>query len=180
MKVKSGMLLALLAICTLLIYPYYRDWRRLKEADKTAVYLKENERQKFIIENRTVTTVTKRTDGTLKVKVNPNARKTAITVKDDGTIDYYSPIWGFVFEPGYTAFYTDDKLWYGADVEWFYFKRWGVTTGFGLATRNQGLKVRFNVLSVNYNLPFRILSNTSLLIGLDDKKEFLAGIRVRW
>jgi len=165
----------LLGIVGIILYPYYKLWKMKTYNEKVSLTLKDNEKRKIIIEDRTITNVEKD-----KIEVKSGARTTVITVKNDGSIDLYSPTIGFICEPGYATFYSNEKLWVGLDIQWFYWRRIGLLSGIGLRSENHDLKGKINVLSLSYTMPFKILSNTSMYIGLNDSTKFLAGIRVKW
>jgi hypothetical protein len=163
-----------------MLYPYYRDYQKLKRKQITSPVLKDGEKVKIIKDGNKVIIVEKGKDGKTKTKIRHQPRDTVITVDKDGDVKVYAPIMGFIFEPGYCGFYTDNKLWVGIDSQWFYWRYLGFVSGIGVAKRNDKLNIRLNILSLSYTPSWRYMTNTSFYAGLNDKTDFLAGLRVKW
>lgn len=174
-KTKILALTGFLVAIGIIIYPYYKDYKDLKRKEKIAPVLKPGEKVKVIKDKNKVIIVDK--DETV---IRHNPRDTVITVTDDGKVDVYAPIMGFIFEPGYCGFYTDDKFWIGIDSQWFYWRYLGINSGIGLTTSHNYLKLRLNVVSLSYTPSWKYMTNTSIYAGLNDKSDFLVGIRAKW
>ena len=155
----------------------------------TAPVLKENEKQKIIIDTnkRTVTTVKrgpigkgkdKKDGNTQVVKRTDGARKVVITENQDGSIRVDTINRGFVFEPG-LALYFSDQARLGLDVQVAYYKRWGVLLGAGVNMGDEPRTVRAHV-GVNYALPLSFIDNTTVFAGIDHRKDAAVGLRIRF
>lgn len=174
-------LLVTIVVLIFIAYPYYKDYRELRDKQKTALVLKENENDKIVVRGRTVTHV-KRVhlpDGTTRQKVTRKVgiRKVAVTVRKDGSVDVYAKRHGPTFEPGLSIGYGDGAR-IGLDAEFYYFKKWALGGGVDtdLATTR---RFRFHA-GIFRDLYIGSLDNTSLYFGIDHTTAFRINFRVRF
>jgi len=188
MKLKYKLLVTGTIFITLFsVFKYYKHQSQ-KLRDMSMPVLTGNEREKLIINNATHT-ITKTTfvnninslkTGTLPSQVTQvisnTARTTIITEDVRGNLSIYNPSSGFLFEPGLCLFYsTDFKV--GLDFQWFYFKRFGLFSGFGVNPRT---KNGDGYVSLGYTLPFSKFDNTSIYCGYSAKQSIILGCRVKF
>lgn len=181
----TTIILGLLVILALL-WRYDRQQKR--EDVLTAPVLKENEKTKIIVDTnrKRVQVVTRpigndkgiKDAGTQVVKVTEGARKVVITEHTDGTIQVVAGNKGLTFEPG-LALYCSDKLRIGVDVQVTYWKQWGLLVGAGIAIGDEPRTMRAHV-AINRSLPLKYMGNTTVFVGMDHKKDLVAGLRVRF
>lgn len=172
---RLSIVLILLGILLLMLFPYWKDYRDLKRQKKMTPILKQNEKSKIIIEDKKVIIVSKD-----KTKIKQGVRDIAVTVKDDGTVDVYAPELGFTFEPGYCGFYAKERFYGGIDIQWAYWRNFGLYSGIGITGDSDDLFGAFNIVGIGYTLPWKLMSNTTVFTAINDSKKFSAGIRVRW
>jgi hypothetical protein len=156
-----------------------------KEQVLTAPVLKDNEKEKIIIDTRrkTVSVVTR--IGTPKnpgatvpqvVKKTEGVRKVVVTETDDGQIIVTPIDKGFIFEPG-VAIYYSDRARLGLDVQVAYWHSYGLVLGAGVNMGNEPRTIRAHV-AISRSIPLNLLSNTSVFVGVDNKKDITAGLRI--
>ena len=97
---------------------------------------------------------------------------------EDGSIDTRVKNKGFGLEPGLTAT-TGDGLRLGADVEFAYWKRYGLLGGFTYPVRHRSLDRLRGHLGLSYDLPSRWFSSTSIWGGIDTDKTPVLGLRTK-
>lgn len=165
------------------------ETRWLKNEIKTSLTLKEGEQRKAVIDFRqkTMTTIIRDADGeeTQTMQNFAGLRTAVLTELSDGTVDVYAPTWGFVFEPGLNAFIADSRPHLGLDLQWFYWRRLGLSSGVGLGNktsevRDRTLSINGYPFALNYNLPFRWTPNTNIFMGATLNKEATGGMSVKF
>jgi hypothetical protein len=155
----------------------------------TAPVLKDNEEKKIIIDTntRTVQVVERRnardnksgqSHSTEVVKTTKGVRKVVVTETNDGAIQTRLVNKGLSFEPG-VALYCSDKMRVGLDFQVTYFGAWGVLLGAGVAIGDEPRTIRAHV-AVSRSLPLRFMGNTQVFVGVDQRKDVVAGLRVRF
>jgi len=186
----------ILVLILIVGYKYVEN-RWLKQEIRTSLTLKEGESRKAIINFRqkTLTTVRRDKEGkeTQTVQNFSGLRMAVLTELEDGSVNVYAPVWGFVFEPGYTAFVANSRPRLGIDIQWFYWRRLGLSSGFGLGgrrykdavdgtgeARRSDLQLAGYPIAFNYNLPFKWTPNTNLFVGGTHDKQFTTGVTVKW
>lgn len=97
---------------------------------------------------------------------------------DDGRIEIDYKNKGFGLEPGLVAT-TGDGLRLGVDVEYAYWKRYGLLAGVTMPVSRMSLDRLRGHLGVSYDLPSKWFSNTSLYGGIDTNKNPAFGIRTK-
>lgn len=182
-----------IAVVIVLVAAYmgneYVKRKILEKAIITAPVLKENEAQKIIVDtNKREVRVVKRgpmgkgkgtkEGNTEVVKVTEGARTVVITELNDGTIQVVALNKGFCFEPGLALYYSEQAR-LGVDVQFAYWKQWGVLLGAGVNTGDRHRTVRAYV-AVNHAVPLNFLDNTTVFIGVDTKKDAVLGLRIRF
>lgn len=189
MKKKLIIGAALLAI--VVAVRMWIDHRNRRDAVEFAPVLKENEREKIIVNTRSgmIRRVARRTPtlggngpsgtpgrnpGEETVTDISGVRKVAVTIDKDGSVKVYAPTKGVIFEPGLAAFYSDENFRLGFDVQFFYWRRFGLNAGAG-STLEKPYSVKAFVAG-SYN----IYSNTSVIVGITQTKEIATGVRVRF
>ncbi len=145
----------------------FLDSKLSKIDDSFTERLKPDEKTKIIVEpkKKKVTKITK--DGK---KTEDGSRGTVIIIDKDGKTTIINRRRGILFEPGLTMFYSKNKLMYGLDCQWAYWRKWGLISGLGMS-HNQDFSV-FTAVSYNF------YSNTSVGIGLDDEFKTVVNLRV--
>jgi hypothetical protein len=97
----------------------------------------------------------------------------------DGTIELDYKNKGIGLEPGFVAT-VGDGLRLGLDVEYAYWKRWGLLVGTTYPVNGRSLDRLRGHLGLGYDIPNRWFSNTSVWGGLDSNKSPALGIRTKF
>lgn len=105
-------------------------------------------------------------------KVISGIRHTEISIGKDGSVKVTAHPYGFSCTPGIGASYRT-RLGEEGDIEWYYYHRLGAHVGIYHDTDVRAF------LGVSYNLSRIKLSNTSLMLGLDNHKDLLGLVTVR-
>jgi len=122
--------------------------------------------------------------GLIHRKGHPPERITGLKVFDgsqfeDGTIKTHFKNKGIGLEPGITVT-SGDGLRLGLDVEYAYWKRFGLLGGATLPVRTRSLSNLRGHLGLSYDLPSKWFSHSSLWAGLDTNKTPLMGWRTKF
>jgi hypothetical protein len=156
-----------------------------QEQVTTSPVLKDNEKQKIIVDTRRKTIQVVRRVGTVKqpgasipqvTETTRGVRKVVVTETDDGEITVTAITKGFVFEPGLALYYSD-RARLGLDVQIAYWHSYGLVLGAGVNLGEEPRTVRAHV-AVSRTLPLNLFSNTSVFIGVDNKKDVVGGLRI--
>jgi hypothetical protein len=75
---------------------------------------------------------------------------------------------GFIFEPGVSAQLPEVRV--GFDVQFWFWHRYGFLTGVATDTK---WRTRVYVAG-----SYQVYRNTSLFVGVDNKKQVIAGVRL--
>lgn len=86
---------------------------------------------------------------------------------------------GFGLEPGFVMT-AGDGLRLGLDVEYAYWKRWGLLGGVTVPAYDRSLDKLRGHLGLGYDLPSKWLSHTSVYGGIDTNKTPTMGIRTKF
>lgn len=153
----------------------------LKEQQDFKPELKEGEREKVVIDTATKRVLRVRRklaaglsrNGTGQeanvTSTTDGVRRAVITIDDTGAVSVVTQTKGWIFEPGIGA-YTGESIRFGADAQILYYRRAGLHCGL---TTDRSWHVR-GLIAGSYNF----YSNTALVVGLDNKKEFNVGVRI--
>ena len=186
-KVKQHVIFwGILALLLVLAYNYVEKKLFTFTIERVNTQLEDNERRKAIINFRENTLILVERDGEhTEVKLTPGLREAEIVQDLDGSVRVIAPTWGFVFEPGYTTFVSQGKPHVGLDIQWFYWRRLGLSSGGGVRgatkqVKDRSLEFGAYPLALNYNLPFRWTPNTNLFLGMDDQIKPTFGATVKW
>lgn len=114
-----------------------------------------------------------------KPKQYTGVKRAKITKFDDGEIEVNVKNKGLGLEPGFTVA-VGDGLRLGLDVEYAYWKRWGLLGGVTVPVTRRSLNEVRGHLGVSYDIPNRWLSSTSVWGGLDTSKTPLLGLRTKF
>jgi hypothetical protein len=106
-------------------------------------------------------------------------KKAKITKFEDGEIDLRVKNKGLGLEPGFTVT-AGDGLRLGLDVEYAYWKRWGLLAGFTSPVRGRSLDRVRGHLGLSYDLPNRWFSSTSVWGGMDTARDPRLGFRTKF
>ena len=138
--------------------------------------LKDGEKAKAVFSRNTITVVKRGTDRPVTYHV---PKYGTMIVKDDGDVVVSAKRAGLTFEPGIGLGIGADDFRASLDVKWFYWGRWGVNSGINGRLRKdlREINPRFHI-GVSYALPFEKLSNTSFVLGVDNRKDVYGYIRV--
>lgn len=157
----------------------YLQYRMRHEEILTSPVLKDDEKQKIIIDtNKKKVTLVRRDKDKQIVDVKEGARKIVVVEDKDGNINVTAITKGFCFEPGLTLYYSD-RARLGLDAQVAYYKQWGVLLGAGVNMGDEPRTVRLHV-GVNYALPLNFLENTSVFAGIDHRKDATVGLRIKF
>lgn len=153
----------------------------------TTPVLKENEKQKIIVDTRRKTIQVVRRIGNVKhpgeavpqvTKTTSGVRKVVVTETDDGEITVTAIQSGFVCEPGLAIYYSD-RARIGLDVQIAYWHSYGLVLGAGVNMGEEPRTIRAHI-AVSHTLPLNLLSNTSVFLGVDNKKDVVGGLRIQF
>lgn len=184
---KLGLYLEILAAVALAGFIFTKCHKKAVQTEQalTAPVLKDNEKEKIIVDTKRKTISVVRRVGTAK---NPSAvvpqvvtktegvRKVVVTEETDGTIVVTPITHGFVFEPGIALYYSD-RARLGLDVQFAYWHEYGLLLGAGVNMGAEPRTIRAHI-ALSRTLPLNLLSNTSVFIGVDNKKDVTAGLRI--
>lgn len=106
-------------------------------------------------------------------------RKAKITKFEDGEVEVDVKNKGFGLEPGFTVA-AGDGLRLGLDVQYAYWKRWGLLGGVTIPVNDRRFSRVRGHLGLGYTLPNRWLSSTSVFGAVDTSKNPLMGFRTRF
>lgn len=136
---------------------------------------------------KTMRTITRKEDGSEEVVAHnfSGLRRATIIENEDGTISIKAPTIGFIFEPGFSSFFSRGRPHLGLDLEWFYWRRLGLSGGVGFGSKSAGkddktLALAAYPLALNYNLPFKLTPNSNVFIGVDDQLQPIIGGSLKW
>jgi hypothetical protein len=114
-----------------------------------------------------------------ETKVYSGVRKAQFTELKDGEIEITVPTKGFTFEPGLTMA-AGDGLRIGADIQYFYWKRWGLTVGGTLPTEGRTLDRFRGHLGLSWAPYWKWVPNSSIWAGIDTGADPIFGVRTRF
>jgi len=97
---------------------------------------------------------------------------------EDGHVEIKAKNKGLGLEPGIVAT-AGDGLRLGLDLEWLYWRRWGIITGITYPVARRSLDRVRGHTGISYDLPSKWLSNTSLYGGIDSTKTPTVGFRTK-
>lgn len=106
-------------------------------------------------------------------------KKAKLTKFDDGEVELDVKNKGLGLEPGFVLT-AGDGLRLGLDVEYAYWKRWGLLAGFTYPVQGRSLDRMRGHLGLSYDLPSRWLSNSSVWGGIDTGKNPALGFRTKF
>lgn len=177
----------------------FRSCDRKKIADITKETLNDNEKTAIIIDSSGKITTVKRTNGSragsgpsmlrgresestrgssISVETTIGARETRISIDDHGNVRRTSRIYGLIFEPGCGVYTTTSHTRVFIDSEFAFYKRHGIVGGFGVNLNGQ--RKLAGHIGYCYTPYFKYFSNTSLVVGVDNKRELLIGFRLKF
>lgn len=114
-----------------------------------------------------------------KPKQYVGVKKAKLTKFDDGEVKADIKNKGIGLEPGFVMA-AGDGLRLGLDVEYAYWKRWGLLGGFTVPVKGRSLGNMRGHMGLSYDLPSRWFSSTSLWGGVDTSRTPIMGIRTRF
>lgn len=158
----------------------YVKYRMRHEDVIAAPVLKEDEKEKIIIDTGKKKVTRVRRDGTKQeTDIKDGARKVVITdPKDGGDLKLEVMNKGFCFEPGLALYYSD-TLRLGVDAQIAYYKNFGVLLGAGVSMGDEPRTVRAHI-GLSHALPLNFTDNTSVFVGIDNSKNVAGGIRIKF
>jgi len=98
---------------------------------------------------------------------------------EDGRIQTKFKNKGFGLEPG-LVMTAGDGLRLGLDVEYAYWKRWGLVAGTTIPVRDRSISTVRGHLGLSYDLPSKWFSHTSFYGGMDTSKTPTMGLRTKF
>lgn len=114
-----------------------------------------------------------------ETKVYTGVRKATATKLDTGEIRLDIPTKGFTLEPG-LVLGVGDSFRVGGDIQYAYWKRWGLTVGGTIPVQNRTINNVRGHLGLSYSPYFKYFPNTSIWGGIDSNKSPIAGLRTRF
>lgn len=114
-----------------------------------------------------------------EIKVYMGVRKATATKLDTGEIKLDIPTKGFTLEPGLVVG-AGEALRIGADVQYAYWRRWGLTVGGTVPVHSRRLDLFRGHLGVSWSPYWRWTPNTSIWGGVDTNKSPIFGVRTRF
>jgi hypothetical protein len=172
------------AMVVIVLLGTLRNGCKQREDVLVAPVLKDNENQKIIVDTnrQTVTRVRRIKNATGKTtqttRTESGVRKVVVSEDNEGNISVSAINKGFCFEPG-LALYFSDKARLGLDAQVAYWRRFGVVAGAGVNLGDEPRTLRLHI-AVTHALPFDFASNTSMFVGVDNKKDVVAGLRLQF
>jgi len=106
-------------------------------------------------------------------------KKAKLTKFDDGEVKVDVKDKGLGLEPGFVMA-VGDGLRLGLDVEYAYWKRWGLLGGATYPVNGRSLDRLRGHLGLSYDIPNRWFSSTSVWGGVDTNKAPIMGLRTRF
>lgn len=164
-----------------ILFNYISKKRQELDSQLSSV-LQPHEKEKVIITHsgKNIVVSKKRIDGSIDTKIiSVGSRETVITEEDNGDIRVFSPSHGFVFEPGFTVFFSD-KLRMGIDVQWYYWNRWGLCSGGGVNIGGEPRTLDVYPIAICYTVPFQAFINTSFYVGYSLRNQVCIGGRLKF
>ncbi len=142
---------------------------------------------KIDFRRKEMTTVVRKDDGSEDTITRhfSGLRRATIIENDDGSVELSAPTLGLTLEPGFSSFLSRGRPHLGLDLEWFYWRRFGLSSGAGIGSRvedrnDKSLSFGAYPLAINYNAPLKWTPNTNLFIGIDDQMNPTGGLSVKW
>ncbi len=149
------------------------------ETQEMSPVLKDNENDKITVDTKTgrverttrkaANAVGKTNSGFTTTRHLDGARKLAITVARNGSVQVYAQTKGLTFEPGIGVVYNGRPN-LSADIQLGYWRRYGLNAGVYGAPGRQ--------LSAFVGGSYNFYHNTSLLIGVDNHHNPIIGLRI--
>ncbi len=119
--------------------------------------------------------ITVQTQDEVKTAYVPDAGKTAVTVKTDGTVSVDIKNKGVTFEPGFGVLFGE-RTYFAVDAQLLYWNR--CSAGIGLGAAPHSKLVGF--VNGAYRLDQLKMPNTSLYVAFTNEKQVSVGIRWRF
>ncbi len=150
-------------------------------AQKTAPILTEKENEKIVFDSShgaiSVTRITRKAghkgneanQDSQTISNLGEARRATVTVEKDGTIQVWTQTKGFCFSPG-VGLVLSERPRLSFDAEFAFFRRYGLNAGFTVS--------RLGRPRLFVGGSYNVYSNSSLLVGIDSRKDIVVGLRV--
>lgn len=106
-------------------------------------------------------------------------KRAKLTKFDDGEVELNVKDKGFGLEPGFVMA-AGNGLRLGLDIEYAYWKRWGLLVGATYPTGGKDLSELRGHIGLSYDIPNRWFSHTSLWGGIDTYKAPVIGVRTKF
>ena len=145
--------------------------------DSSRSQFKEGEVAKVEVDCRDNTAITHRKGK--PPKIHTGVKRFSGSQYDDGKITTSFKNKGFGIEPGLVVT-TGDGLRLGLDLEYAYWKRWGLVVGTTLPVQERSLENLRGHLGLSYDLPSRWFSHSSLYGGVDTNRTPTFGLRMKF
>lgn len=155
----------------------------LKACDKRKVQqitddaLTNEEKQAIIVDDNGNVTTVDRNGNKTRVNIDHGVRDVRISVDKNNHLNVLLRDHGFIHEAGIGVLQTANFRGI-LDLQWFFYHQYGVNSGLSFST-TKGDQLRVYV-GAAYTLPWEWLSNTSVLLTYDTKREIGVGLRVRF
>ena len=114
-----------------------------------------------------------------KAKIYVGVKEAHLTKFDDDEIRVDIKDKGFGLEPGF-AMVAGDGLRLGLDLEYAYWKRWGLIGGFSVPPARRTISGVRGHLGLSYDIPNKWLSHSSIFAGIDTSKTPVVGMRTKF
>lgn len=152
------------------------DSKRAQEIDRKSP-LTENQVRRLIVDLLRDQLIIQEKDK--PTKVYTGVRKAIFTENLDGKIDMIVPTRGWTFEPGITLG-AGEGMRLGVDVQWAYWKRWGLIAGITIPPLTRTLTTIRGHTGVSYNFHNKFFPGTSFWGGVDTSGDPVFGVRTRF
>lgn len=174
---KFKALVYLLAVGALLLLGY-RVYRLLSRWDtpsvpKSVQTLAATEQEKFMVTQNHVTTVKRDAKGNTQIKTEYVPNRAVITMNKDGSVSVKNPKFGLTFQPGLALGYADGPR-AAVHAKVLYLSRLGLNTGISGKLSSSPDPRIFVALS------YALISNTSVMLQLDNKQAVGGYVSVRF
>lgn len=105
-------------------------------------------------------------------------RDTRISIGPDGKVTVTIRTKGFCFDVGpIGGITTSPILVMGLDVQWAFYKNWGLNSGLVI---DKSLRYPRLYIGGSYKIVNRFVHNTSIVVGIDSRKELITGIKLNF
>jgi len=180
LRIRESFYTGLMILLAITFTLQYASWRADKSTAKhvdAKTPLKEDQVARLIVDLLRDQLIIQQKDK--ETKVYTGIRKATFTELKDGKIDMDIPTKGLTFEPG-LVIGAADGLRLGGDVQYAYWKRWGLTGGITTSAMRRDLASIRGHLGIVYSPHWRWMPGTGFWGGVDTNIDPVFGVRTRF